>query len=106
MTDGGRVPALEVEELQGLHAGAGQVLCHRRRNQQEGRSATGVKVKAYIHSLKDQEHDRHVLGDAEIVKSIGNNRFLAEVNGVKCTAIFNFFTGKYYVDDVNGIIDS
>jgi len=62
-----------------------------------------MKVKAYIHSLKDHEHDRHVLGEAEIIECIGDNRYLAEVNGVRCTAIFNFFTGAYYIDDVYGI---
>lgn len=62
-----------------------------------------MKVKAYIHSLKDHEHDRHVLGEAEIVRKIGNNMYLAEVSGVRCTAILNFFTGAYYVDDVYGI---
>ena len=61
-------------------------------------------VKAYIHSLKDHEHDRHVPGEAEIIRQIGNNLYLAEVNGVRCTAIFNFFTGAYYVDDVYGIV--
>lgn len=63
-----------------------------------------MKVKAYIHSLKDHEHDRHVLGEAEIIRQIGDNRYLTEVNGVRCTAIFNFFTGAYYVDDVYGIM--
>ena len=53
-----------------------------------------MKVKAYIHSLKDHEHDRHVLGEAEIIECIGDNRYLAEVNGVRCTAIFNFFTDR------------
>ncbi len=62
-----------------------------------------MKVLAYIHSLKDHKHDRHVLGEAEIIKPIGDNLYLAEYNGVHCTAIFNFFTGRYYVDDVNGI---
>ena len=62
-----------------------------------------MKVQAYIHSLKDHVNNRHVLGEAEIIKYIGDNRYLAEVNGVRCTAIFNFFTGAYYVDDVNGI---
>ncbi len=62
-----------------------------------------MKVKAYIHSLKDHEHDRHVMGEAEIVDQISDNLYLAEVNGVRCTAIFNFFTGAYYVDDVYGI---
>ena len=27
----------------------------------------------------------------------------AEYNGVRCMAIFNFFTGAYYVDDVYGV---
>jgi hypothetical protein len=63
-----------------------------------------MKVTAYINSLKDKEHDRHVLGEAEIIKSIGDNLYPAEYNGVKCTAIFNFFTGRYYVDDVFGVV--
>ena len=63
-----------------------------------------MKVTAYINSLKDRENDRHVLGEATIIKSIGDNLYLAEVNGVKCTAIFNFFVGRYFVDDVYGVV--
>ena len=63
-----------------------------------------MKVNAYIHSLKDQRHNRHVLGEADIIRRIGDNLYLAEVNGVRCTAIFNFFTGVYYIDDVYGIL--
>jgi hypothetical protein len=63
-----------------------------------------MQVTAYINSLKDKENDRHVLGEAEIIKSIGDNLYLAEYNGVKCTAIFNYFTGRYYVDDVYGVV--
>ena len=62
-----------------------------------------MKVMAYIHSLKDKEHDRHVLGEAIIIKSIGDNLYLADYNGVKCTAIFNPFTGRYFVDDIYGL---
>ena len=65
-----------------------------------------MKVKAYIHSLKDQANNCHVLGEAEIIRSIGDNLYLAEVNGVRCTAIFNPFAGRYYVDDVYGIVDA
>ena len=61
------------------------------------------KCQCYIHSLQDKTNDRHVLGEATIIKSIGDNLYLADYNGVKCTAIFNFFTGYYYVDDVYGI---
>ena len=45
-----------------------------------------------------------MLGEAEIIKSIGDNLYLAEVNGVQCTAIFNPFAGRYFVDDVYGIV--
>ena len=63
-----------------------------------------MKVKAFIHSLKDHEQNRHVLGEAEIIRQIGDNLYLAEVNGVRCTAIFNPFVNRYFVDDVYGII--
>lgn len=62
-----------------------------------------MKVEAYIHSLKNHEHDRNVLGEAEIIRSIGNNLYLAEYNGVRCTAIYNPFVGRYFVDDLYGI---
>ena len=62
-----------------------------------------MRVSAYIHSLKDHEHDRHVLGEAEIISRIGDNQYLAEYNGVRCTAIFNPFVGAFYVDDVYGV---
>lgn len=65
-----------------------------------------MKVTAYIHSLKDQEHNRHVLGEAEIIRSIGDNQYLAEYRGIRCTAIFNPFAGTYFVDDVYGIVQS
>ena len=63
-----------------------------------------MKVQAYIHSLKDHTHDRHVLGEVEIIRQIGDNLYLTEYNGVHCTAIFNPFVGRYYVDDVYGIL--
>ncbi len=62
-----------------------------------------MKVEAYIHSLKDIAYDRNVLGEAEILERIGDNLYLAEYNGVRCTAIFNYFDGHYYVDDIYGI---
>jgi len=63
-----------------------------------------MKVEAYIHSLKDHTNDRHVLGEAEIIKKIGDNLYLAEYRGVQCAAIFNPFAGRYFVDDVYGIV--
>ncbi len=63
-----------------------------------------MKVKAYIHSLKDRENGHHVLGEAEILKKTGDNQYLAEYNGIHCTAIFNPFAGRCFVDDVYGIV--
>ena len=63
-----------------------------------------MRVEAYIHSLKDRKTDTNKLGEADIIRQIGDNQFLAEYNGVRCTAIFNPFVGRYYVDDVYGIL--
>ena len=63
-----------------------------------------MKVEAYIHSLKDRKTDHNVLGEAEIIKRIGDNLYLAEYNGVHCTAIFNPFVSRYFVDDLYGRI--
>ena len=63
-----------------------------------------MKVEAYIHSLKDRETDRNVLGEAEIIRRIGDNLYLAEYNGVRYTAIFNPFVSRYFVDDLYGKI--
>jgi hypothetical protein len=62
-----------------------------------------AKCECYIHSLKDKKSDRNVLAEATIIKEIGNNLYLADYNGVKCTAIFNPFVGRYYVDDLYGL---
>lgn len=64
-----------------------------------------MKVEAYIHSLKDHANNRHTLGEAEIIGQIGDNLYLAEYGGIRCTAIFNVFLGRYFVDDVHGVCD-
>ena len=38
---------------------------------------TTCSRRALPYSLKDHEHDRHVLGEAEIIECIGDNRYLA-----------------------------
>jgi len=56
------------------------------------------KHECHIHSLDGG------MAEAAILKQIGDNKYLADYNGVKCTAIFNPFVGRYYVDDKYGII--
>lgn len=43
-------------------------------------------------------------GGSKIIKRLGDNDYLAEYNGVRCHAIFNPFVGKFFVDDVYGIV--
>lgn len=52
----------------------------------------------HIHSLAGE------LREASIVEKVGDNQYVAEYNGVLCTAIFNPFAGRFYVDDKYGII--
>jgi len=55
---------------------------------------------AHIHSLKGE------LQAAHIIRKIGDNDYIAEYNGVRCHAIYNPFVGRFYVDDVNAVIET
>ena len=48
--------------------------------------------------------DEKNVEEAEIIREIEDNMYLAEYRGVRCTAIFNPIAGRYFVDDVYGII--
>ena len=63
-----------------------------------------MKVMAYIHSLKDKKTDTNVLDECEIIEIVDDSNIIAEYKGVRCTAIFNHFVGRYFVDDVYGRI--
>ena len=56
------------------------------------------KCECHIHTLDGG------LAEATILKRTGDNQYLADYNGIKCTAIFNPFSGRYYVDNKYGVI--
>ena len=58
--------------------------------------------ECYIHSLKQGE--AHTLGVADIIRKTGDNMYEADYNGVRCTAIYNPIVGRYFVDDIYGVI--
>lgn len=58
-----------------------------------------MKILAMVHSLND-------LAEVEIIEHKDNNNVIALYNGKKCTGIFNVFVGRYYVDDIYGVIES
>lgn len=46
------------------------------------------------------------LGEIEVLEKRGQGDYIVRVveTGVRCTAIFNCFVGRYYADDVYGIV--
>lgn len=61
------------------------------------------KEQAHIHSLDGKTEEITILGET----MVGQQRtFIVEYKGIRCTAIFNVFTGTYYADDKFGIIQS
>jgi hypothetical protein len=56
------------------------------------------KSECHIHSLGG------ALAEATILEKSGAGQYIAEYDGKRCTAIFNPFVGKYYVDDKYGVI--
>ena len=52
----------------------------------------------HIHSLDGE------IKEITILEQLDNVNYIVEYNGVKCSAIFNWFTCSYYVDDKYGII--
>lgn len=55
-----------------------------------------IKTKAHINSLDGQ------MDEITVIEDKGNNRYIVDYRGVKCTAIFNFFNCTYYADDIYG----
>lgn len=56
-----------------------------------------IKTNAFIHSLN---------GNAEVTikEKVGDNQYIADYKGALCTAMFNPFSGSFYVDDIYGVL--
>ena len=57
----------------------------------------GFKTIAMVHSLGAP-------AEVTILEKTGDNQYVAEYEGIKCSSIFNPFVGMHYVDDVYGVI--
>ena len=53
-------------------------------------------TQAHINSLQGKKDEK--------IDNARQPYYIIEYRGVKCTAIFNWFTGEYYADDVYGIV--
>ena len=54
------------------------------------------KTQAHIHSLNGE------MDETTVLEEIGNNEYMVDYRGVKCSAIFNTANFQYYTDDVYG----
>ena len=54
------------------------------------------KTQAHIHSLNGE------MDEITVLEETGNNEYLADYRGGKCSAIFNWYNCTYYADDVYG----
>ena len=39
-----------------------------------------------------------------MLEKVGDNDYIVNYRGVKCHALFNWFVGEYYADDIYGIV--
>ncbi len=58
-----------------------------------------TKTKAHIFSLGGD------MDEISILEYKGNNYYIVDYRGVKCTAVFNIFDNSYYADDIFGRLD-
>ena len=63
------------------------------------------KIKAYINSLNQGKMISTEKAEVKVLEQVGDNDYIVDYNGVKCHAVFNFFTGAYYADDIYGRIE-
>lgn len=62
-----------------------------------------IKVMAMVHSKKNTSEPEEVTLVAK--ESLSNGYVHNTKDGILCTAIFNYFTGLYYADDLYGVIE-
>lgn len=48
-------------------------------------------------------HSKQSIEDITVLEKVGDNQYIVLTkDGIKCTAIFNMFSGLYYADDLYG----
>lgn len=64
------------------------------------------EIMGYPFQTTGMIHSKEAKGEFTILDKTGDNRYLAKVGEVVCTAIFNPFSGMFYVDDVYGVVNA
>lgn len=66
---------------------------------------TPVTTQAYIYSLNKGKLNSDTMDEITVLEKVGDNDYIVDYKGVKCHAIFNWFTCAYYADDVYGRVE-
>ncbi len=62
------------------------------------------KTTAYIQSQKKKKMQSTETDEITVLEKVGDNDYIVDYKGVKCHALFNWFVGAYFADDVYGRI--
>lgn len=62
------------------------------------------KTQAYIQSLNEGLITPTHKDEITVLEKVGDNDYIADYKGVRCHALFNWFVGAYFADDVYGRI--
>lgn len=60
------------------------------------------KTQAYIQSLNKGLIMPTHKDEITVLEKVGDNDYIADYKSVKCHALFNWFVGAYFADDVYG----
>lgn len=58
------------------------------------------KTQAYIQSLNQGLTKPTHKDEITVLEKVGDNDYIANYKGVRCHALFNWFVGEYFADDV------
>ena len=77
-----------------------------REHRAEKTKGAGIMALAFLHSTDMDGTHTAPKQEVEILQQIPDGSYIVRTPaGVKCTAIFNVFTGCYFADDVYGVLD-
>ncbi len=60
------------------------------------------KTQAYINSLNEGLIKSTHKDEITVLEKVGDNDYIVDYKGVKCHALFNWYVGEYFADDIYG----
>lgn len=66
---------------------------------------TSFKTPAYINSLNVGKIQPEIKDEITVLEKVGDNDYIVDYKGVRCHALFNWFVGAYFADDLYGRIE-